>query len=135
MGASISSVVAQLVLENLEETVISKLDYPIQFFFRYVNDCLLAVPENKKESILNSFNAYHQKLQFTFELEHQEIINFLDLTLIRKENKIETCWFTKETWSGRYLNFKSLHPFSQKKICYNWYSRQSHQPYRPRTQK
>jgi hypothetical protein len=49
------------------------------------------------------------------EIEENLKINFLDMTLHNHENKIETEWYTKTTWSGRYLNFHSKHPISQKK--------------------
>jgi hypothetical protein len=115
MGASISSVVAQLVLEDLEETVISQLNFNLPFFYRYVDDCILAIPRDKKDFILNIFNSYHQKLQFTIELEQNKTIHFLDITLHNKNNKIKTEWYTKKTWSSRYTNFNSQHPLSQKK--------------------
>lgn len=116
MGSPISSTIAQLVMEYLEETVINNLDINITFFKRYVDDCLTAVPENKITDLINAFNNFHTKLQFTSEIEQNNQINFLDLTLVRKiENeKIKTKWYNKETWSGRYLNFNSNHPKNQK---------------------
>jgi len=42
-------------------------------------------------------------------------LNFLDVTLIKNNNKIEFDWFHKPTFSGRYLSFLSLHPITQKK--------------------
>ena len=115
MGASISSVIAQLVMEDLEETILKNLNFHIPFFFRYVDDCITAVPINKTQAILDKFNSYHNKLQFTIETEKQNKIAFLDLTLHHKNNNIKTEWYTKETWSSRYLNYNSQHPMSQKK--------------------
>ena len=115
MGASISSVIAQLVLEDLEETVLKTLNFELPFFFRYVDDCITAIPPNQYNSILKEFNSYHPKLQFTIEKETENKINFLDLTLHHQKNKIVTEWFTKKTWSSRYLHFNSQHPISQKK--------------------
>jgi len=37
------------------------------------------------------------------------------MTLHHSDNKILTEWYTKNTWSGRYLNFHSQHHISQKK--------------------
>ena len=37
-------------------------------------------------------------------------MNFLDLTLIRKDNKILTNWYAKPTTSERILNYFSIHP-------------------------
>lgn len=117
MGSPISSTIAQLVMEHLEETTINNLDFDITFFKRYVDDCLTSVPENKINEILTAFNDFHPSLQFTIETEKNNEINFLDLTLIRNvnENNIKTKWYTKKTWSGRYLNYNSNHPNKQKR--------------------
>lgn len=115
MGASISSVIAQLVLEDLEEAIISQLDFTPPFFYRYVDDCILAIPNYKSDYILNKFNSYHPKLRFTIELQENNQINFLDMTLHNEKGKIRTAWYTKHTWSGRYINFSSQHPVTQKK--------------------
>lgn len=115
MGSAISCVAAQMVLEELENTIIPKLTYNIPFFYRYVDDCLTIIPENMQKDILNNFNSFHPRLQFTIEPETDKKINFLDMTLHHNENKIETEWYTKETWSGRYLNYFSQHPISQKR--------------------
>ena len=54
-------------------------------------------------------------MQFTIEIEENNKINFLDVTLHQQKQNIKTEWFTKTTWSAIYLNFKSSHPISQKK--------------------
>ncbi|KYN14005.1 hypothetical protein ALC57_13796 [Trachymyrmex cornetzi] len=41
-------------------------------------------------------------------------LNFLDLTLIKFNGGIEYDWYHKPTFSGRYINFMSQHPLSQK---------------------
>lgn len=115
MGSSISSVIAQIVLEELESEVIPKLKYQLPFYFRYVDDCITAVPKTKCDEVLNYFNAYHPKLKFTIEIEENNKINFLDMTIHHDKNTIKTQWYTKKTWSGRYLNYYSNNPMSQKK--------------------
>jgi len=115
MGLPISSTIAQVVMEYLEESVMEKLNFNILFFKRYVDDCLAAVPEDKINLLLQAFNNFHVKLQFTTEIENNNNINFLDLTIYReKNNNLKTKWYTKETWSGRYLNFNSHHSKNQK---------------------
>jgi len=42
-------------------------------------------------------------------------LNFLDVTIKIINNIIEFDWFHKPTFSGRYLNFHSLHPLTQKR--------------------
>jgi len=42
-------------------------------------------------------------------------LNFLDLTIIKKDGGMIFNWFRKPTFSGRFLNFYSQHPFSHKR--------------------
>jgi len=48
------------------------------------------------------------------ESEDNHALNFLDITLHIKNNRIVTDWFHKTTFSGRYLSFFSNHPISHK---------------------
>ena len=53
-------------------------------------------------------------------MESDKKINFLDLTIIRKNNCLITDWYQKPTSSGRLLNFLSNHPLNQKRnIVFN----------------
>lgn len=45
MGGSISTVIAKLVMEDLEETIIAKRDINPPFFFRFVDDCITTIPK------------------------------------------------------------------------------------------
>ena len=74
--------------------------------------------------MINTFNSYDSNLQFTFELEQDKRINFLDITLIRNNNMIITNWFRKQTSSDRVINYSSNHPTQQKKnIVFNLFDR------------
>jgi len=44
-----------------------------------------------------------------------EKLDFLDVTIIKNNNKLEFDWFHKSTFSSRYLNFYSQHPLIQKR--------------------
>ena len=70
--------------------------------------------------VLNIFNSQDNNLQFTFKVQHNNQINFLDLSLIIKENKIIFNWFQKPTSSNRSIKYFSNHPILQRvKIVYN----------------
>ena len=75
----------------------------------------MTVPYDSIDLTLSIFNSFHDRLQFTFELEVDRKINFLDVTLIVENNVLIFDWFHKSTYSGRYLNFYSQHPECQKK--------------------
>jgi len=74
----------------------------------------MAVPIEKIDYIVNMFNKFHPRLQFTLELGGDKI-NFLDTTIFLEKNKIKIDWYHKPTFSGRFLNYWSQHPLSQKK--------------------
>jgi len=79
-----------------------------------VDDILLLTHESKVNTILNTFNNIHKRLQFTVELEENRSINFLDLSLIVKNDELIIDWYRKETNSGRYLSYYSGHPLCHK---------------------
>lgn len=120
MGSPLSSTIANLVMEYVKTEVLTTLDFKPYFFKRFVDDCLLCIPENKIQYTLNKFNTFHQKLKFTQETEINKSINFLDLNICyNNEGNIKTKWYTKPTWSGRYLNFNSYSPMKYKKSVIN----------------
>jgi len=114
MGSPLSPIIADLVMQDLEEGVFETFDFDIPFYYRYVDDLVMAVPTCKIDWVVNAFNSVHPKIQFTVEIGHNRI-NFLDTTIINRNKKIIFDWFHKPTFSGRYLNFLSQHPLSQKK--------------------
>lgn len=115
MGNPLSPICADLVLSTLQETCLAKLSFYIPFYKRYVDDIITAIPREKDDEILNTFNEFHQKIRFTVENEVEQKISFLDTLLIRNENNvIITDWYLKPTNSERYLNFYSNHSFKQK---------------------
>ena len=75
---------------------------------------MTAVPTNEIDTILNTFNSYNHKIQFTIEEESHGKICFLDVLIIRDGKKIKTSWCQKRTCSGRLLNFYSHHPLNYK---------------------
>lgn len=115
MGSSISSVIAQLVMENLEESVLKKFKFKIPLYYRYVDDCIMLIPKEKNEYVLKEFNAFHKRIQFTIETQKDNSISFLDTIIYNTQGTLKTMWYTKKTWSSRYLNYNSNHPKKQKK--------------------
>lgn len=115
MGSAISSLLADIVMDDLESDCLQKLGFSPLFYFRYVDDIILCIPENKVDFTLETFNSYHNKLQFTIENEKDNRINFLDTIIIKDNNNIITTdWYQKSTFSGRILHFNSNHPKHQK---------------------
>ncbi|XP_071577748.1 uncharacterized protein [Temnothorax nylanderi] len=114
MGSPFSPKASDIVMEDLESECLGALDFEILLFRRYVDDIFAIIPRHKLNDILDVFNSYHPRLKFTFELENNNSLPFLDTTVIRVGNRLITNWYRKPTFSGRYTNFFSSHPFKYK---------------------
>jgi len=62
MGSPLSSIIADLIIQDLEREMLGKLDFRLPFYFRYVDDILTAVPKTAIDSIVDKFNAHHPRL-------------------------------------------------------------------------
>jgi len=114
MGSPLSPVIADIVLQDLERKALDRFGIEVPFYFRYVDDIATAVHHTQHRRILDLFNSFHPRLQFTMEVGGSRL-DFLDVTIINNNNRIEFDWFHKPTFSGRFLNFLSAHPLSQKR--------------------
>jgi len=74
----------------------------------------LATPTDKIDIILNMFNSYHSRLQFTVEYESNHCIGFFVLSLKGMDDKLIIDWYHKENFSGRYLFYCSYHSLYHK---------------------
>jgi|GEM_PF-1112420 len=115
MGSPLSPILADLVMEDLEVTCLNNLDFSVQVFYRYVDDIFMIIPITKLNQVLTNFNNYHPRLKFTYEIEHDNTLNFLNTSVIRTSNNtLITNWYKKPTFSGRFINFYSSHPYVYK---------------------
>lgn len=91
MGSPLSAVLAILMMDNLVETKGSLLPCDPIFFVKYVDDFLTLIPLHLVDVFIEILNGYDDRIKFTYELERDSTLNFLDLSLIRDdENKITT---------------------------------------------
>lgn len=93
---------------------LSSLNFVSPIYYRYVDDIFAIVPRTKTDEILSTFNNYYPRLKFTYEIEQNFSISFLNTMVIRCENILITNWFRKPTWSGKYINYYSNHPTKYK---------------------
>jgi predicted GIY-YIG superfamily endonuclease len=114
MGSSLSPVLSDLVLERLFDVQIPKLPFHLPFMKKYVDDTITMIKEDNIQITLDIFNNFHPRLKFTFEVENDRELPFLDMKLIRNEDSISTNYYRKATSSDRILNFLSAHPYQMK---------------------
>lgn len=114
MGDPLSPILANLVMNYVANSAINRLDFHPPFLFIYVDDTLTAIPTDKLNHSLQVFNSVNPKLQFTTEVESNNRIPFLDITVINNNGTILCDLYKKPTSSNRILNYKSNHPIHQK---------------------
>jgi len=90
MGSPLSPILADIVMQDLEERAISSLSLHLPFYFRYVDDTALAAPSASCQKILHVFNSFHKRLQFTIEIADENTLNFLDVSITINNNFIES---------------------------------------------
>lgn len=124
MGSPLSPILADIVMQDLETSILESLDFQVKFYFRYVDDIIMCAPKDKTYHIQEKFNSYHERLKFTTEFCINNEINFLDLNIVLQDGIILLDWFQKKSFSGRMLSYYSEHPFSQKiGTLYNLFDR------------
>ncbi len=114
MGSPVSVVVAEIVMQRLEERALSTYPNPPPFWFRYVDDTLTSVSKHQKNDFLDHLNKQNPNLQFTMEPEKDGKIAFLDCMITRDGNCLRTSVYRKPTSTSRLLDDSSYHPTSHK---------------------
>jgi len=92
-----------------------RLPFELLLYRRYVDDILLVASFDHFNIIVETFNSFHDRLQFTLEMSVNNRLNFLDVTVVLDEQRISFDRYEKPTNTGRYINYHSQHPLSQKR--------------------
>lgn len=108
MESPISSVLAELVMEDMEYTNRNK-SFRILFNYCFVDNMLIYVDKDDLFVVLDHFNQKGCLLQITLEQSLNQRIISLDTNLIFNEGYIKTVWYQKPIASGRTLNFPPNH--------------------------
>lgn len=91
---------------------------------KYVDDILSLMNRRKIGEFLRALNAFHPRIQFTIGNEREGKLPYLDLLVIRQDERIVTDWYQKPTASGRLLNYFSGHKLQQKRnVAFNLFLR------------
>lgn len=99
MGSSLSPIMADVVMQDLETKALERLPTRLPIYFRYVDDIFLAVPFNMLDNILKIFNSFHDRLQFICEVGENNHLSFLNVSVIISNHKIIFDLYKKPTFS------------------------------------
>jgi hypothetical protein len=123
MGSPLSPLFSDIFMSTIEDKIMNskfaKLN--INFWFRYVDDILAGFigTERQLNSFLEYINSLHEKIKFTLEIEKENKINFLDLTITKNENKLFFNIYRKPSYSDAIIPKESLHPRQHKLAFFN----------------
>jgi hypothetical protein len=111
MGAPSSAILAEIHLQSIECNNISDIliKHNVIGYFRYVDDKLTDI-----NLTLHEFNNVHPKLLFAMEHEHDNKIDFLNITIQRTENNLTYNIYQKATATDTVIRNSSCHPIQHK---------------------
>ncbi len=125
MGTRVAPSLANIFMEDFEERFIYTHDHAPDFYYRYLDDCILGWShgEEKFEKFMEHINSVHESIKFTSE-KSETCVPFLDLNVHLEGGKIWTNLYCKPTDSHNYLHFQSAHPDHNKcSLPYSQYLR------------
>ncbi|BHF69945.1 hypothetical protein SprV_0301299200 [Sparganum proliferum] len=116
MGSPISSLVAELVLQELEKVAFSQ--YKPAFWRRYVEDTFVIIEKDKLSGFQDLLNCIFPDIQITREDVEDEKLPFLDVLVTRTpDDELSTTVYKKATNTTQVLNYHSNHPLVYKRGC------------------
>ena len=95
---------------HLEHTLIPKLTEHMNLWKKYADDTISIIKETSISCVLTVLNSFHKNIEFTYEMEENGKIEFLDVLTIRHNDTLKTTAYRKKTHSGVYLHWKSSAP-------------------------
>jgi hypothetical protein len=124
MGSPISTILAEIFLQNLEQKWYPNMinTRNIQYISRYVDDVFTVCDPalSTAEAILHDHNNMHSKMLYKMETQKNEHISFLDLNIYRSPNTIDLGVYRKLTCTDVVIPHSSNHPASHKSAVYHY---------------
>ena len=109
MSSPVSPVVANLCMEEIEESAISISSVRPKIWKRYVDDSFCIIGKNDVSAFHGTLNSIDSNISFTIET------SFLDTLVSRRNGVIVVNVYRKPTHTDRYLDFNS-HDNRQHKV-------------------
>lgn len=107
MGGAISPICCRLTMDYILNKTFQMVPMPL-FHAAYVDDTFFIVKEREVQPLLAALNSV-TPIAFTYEREMDKKLNFLNVTLHRKDTTIVSNWYQKPYSSNRLLNYFSSH--------------------------
>ena len=115
MGSPLRPVLSDIFMIELETSLSPELIDYIQFWKRYVDDTICFIKAGSVNYILSVLNSFDMNIKFTYELEHDGKLPFIDVLLCRSGKKIYTTVYRKAINDDVYLNWSVFAPIGLKR--------------------
>ena len=115
MGSPLRPVLSDIFMIELETSLSPELIDYIQFWKRYVDDTICFIKVGSVNYILSVLNSFDMNIKFTYELEHDGKLPFIDVLLCRSGKKIYTTVYRKAINDDVYLNWSVFAPIGLKR--------------------
>jgi len=116
MGSPVSVVVAEIVMQHVEESTLATCQQTILLWLRYVDDTFTVVHKDEINNFHDHLNEQNANIQFTKEIEENGKLPFLDCLVSHDNNELRTTVYRKLTHTDRLLDQSSYNPTSHKAI-------------------
>ena len=77
---------------------------------KVVDETISYIKEETIEHVLSKSNGCHDNIEFTYEIENDGKLPFLDVLVIRKDYEVETTVYCKSTSNDIHLHWQSFPP-------------------------
>ena len=117
MGSPLGPTLANIFMSVLEKGYLNNCpsEFKPVLYRRYVDDtfCLFRNRDHVY-SFLEYINRQHPNIKFTYELETDNALPFLDVLVNNDKDVFSTSLYRKKTFTGLYTDFSSLSPTKYK---------------------
>ena len=111
MGLPVSTVVAEIVMQHLEERALATCHQTISLWLHYVDDTFIAVHKDEIDAFHDHLNEQNPDIQFNKEIEENGKLPFPAFGKPRQPDELRTTVHRKRTHSP--TDYSTNHPTTQ----------------------
>ena len=101
MGTPVFAIVAEIIIQNIEESALSTCRQTVPLYLHYVDDTCTAVGHDEINAFHHHLNGQNTDIQFTREVEENGKLPFLGYLESRDDNSLRTTVYRKPTFMDR----------------------------------
>ena len=126
MGSPVSVVVAEIVMQHVEERALATCRQTIPLWLRYVDDTLTAVHKDEIDAFHDHLSdEQNADIHFNKEIEENGKLPLLNCLVCRDNNELRTTVYRKPTHTDGLLDEFSYNPTSHKATTFKTLTRRA----------